>query len=104
MSKIYTEQDVLDAIEKSGGDITSEELLEAYFPKVPARIKRAIGNLNKIMEEVKTVFPDANYYLEDTANFHLLLGQSHGKDRNQTAQRELTAHCSSLWGASGGGW
>lgn len=89
----------------NNGDASAPDLLDALDPKLKAKFLRAMGSLAKIINEVKEVYPDAHYYVDDD-NVQLLLGKSHSDDGG-SAYPELMA-CDDngkLHGRiSGGGW
>lgn len=69
------------------------------------KITRHVAALNKILEEIRETHPDANWYLEDKCNLHLLSGHSH--DSNGAYEKARPDRIMGSWflkGASGGGW
>lgn len=71
--------------------------------KQSTEIKKAIATLNRVRKEVQTHSGnDINWYLEDTANFHLMDGHSH--DAHGNANRDMVIDSFNLSNASGGGW
>lgn len=68
------------------------------------RVSNAINELNAVMKEIKKYIPEANYYLEDTANFMVLSGDSHDDDRNCTARQDRVLQHDYLMHAGGGAW
>lgn len=77
MKRPYTTQ-LLNTIIKN--KLETDALLKLRFPKAEQKFNRLTNQLHELLEEIKTVFPDANY----TANgeFHLLLGNSHAATSN----------------------
>lgn len=65
-------------------------LLKEHFPKAEQKFKRLTNQLHELLEEVKTVFPDANYYTA-SGGFHLLIGNSHDWNIRATANPKLIA-------------
>jgi len=71
--------------------------------KQKAKINRALKSLESVRSEVEQANPgaDINWYLEDTANLHLMDGDSHtDQGANQTGVIERFE----MSYASGGGW
>ena len=77
---------------------------EQYFidDKLHNKITKAVNTLNKIMMEVRETYPEANWYLEDSANLNLLVGDSH-KDNGEPNFHNVIDTWD-LWCSSGGGW
>ena len=69
------------------------------------KIKRAVKSLNEVLDEIQVDNPDKyiNWYLEDTANFNLMEGDSHTGD-SQSPNTDAVIECFDLELASGGGW
>lgn len=62
---------------------------------------KLVKSLNSLLEEVRKVTPNANYYLADDS-FHLLSGASHNEDEVLCLDRSMiSAH---LKHSGGGGW
>ena len=89
------------------GEEDATELFYEHHPRaiqVVTKIRRAASLLHNAMKEIRTVFPDANYYSANDG-FCLLLGSSHSGDGEQPQQQRLVTtghrHLPSL---SGGDW
>lgn len=99
-----TEYDVDNAVERGS---TAEALLNEHFPTAARDFKKHITALNKLLTQVRRVFPDANYYLEED-NMHLMLGASHEECRNENPMESRRQHRSTgsvtLSHSGGGGW
>lgn len=79
------EQEVLEAI--SNGKSASF-LLDVADPKLAAKFKRLDQALVKFLNEVKTHFPDAQYYT-GSGGFNLMLGREHSDEG--VKQQQLVA-------------
>jgi len=67
-----------------------------------ARMDRLVNELNTLLEEVRKVHPNANWYLEDSGNLNLMSDESH--DSSGRARKDHVLHHSNLKNAGGGGW
>ena len=75
--------------------MTNEEI----FKK---RLKRCSNALNKLVDDAKKIWPDANLYVDDGV-LHLLSGASHdGRDLTARQDRIIASECTIHLG--GGGW
>lgn len=72
--------------------------------KQASKVERAIKALNDVRREVEKANQgcDINWYLEDTANLHLMSGLSH--DDQHKARHDAVIASFTLDEASGGGW
>ncbi|ARG16343.1 TPA: hypothetical protein JIZ13_03715 [Acinetobacter nosocomialis] len=102
MKTYMTEEDVLEAIAEGE---TSKGLLDSVNPNYAKRFNRLNTALEKLLDEVRESFPDANYYSPNDG-MALLLGSSHADEYGEPPQKELEAVFSSaLCGKlSGGDW
>lgn len=66
------------------------------------RFRRLVTALNKLLEDVRRDYPEANYYLQED-NLHILSGPSHEGHR-QTAQEHRELISETLRHSGGGGW
>ena len=75
-------------------------------PAQKAAITRAVNSLNKVRAELEKANPDCdvNWYLEDTANLHLMSGESHKDDAWGSPNHDAVEGYWSFEQASGGGW
>lgn len=103
MNAIYTEEEVLNIIAE--GEMDANDLLNSIDPNFEKRFKRLSKSLEKLLDDVRETFPDANYYVEEDEVL-LLLGDSHSDDYRNKSQKQLVASSSdALRGQiSGGGW
>lgn len=69
-----------------------------------ARVMRAVATLNTVLAEVRERMPEANYYLEDSGNFHLLSGPSHDGMFADHARPDRSLLRLDLLHSGGGGW
>ena len=89
------------------GEMTDEELdiaFDAEKKRIFKKIDNAAKSLNKALEDAKKIWPDAQYYLEDTANFLLMSGSSHDESNGEKARQDRILHHTYIYDASGGGW
>lgn len=87
------------------GEKDANELLNEINPNLSRRFKRACKDLAKIVDEVRTRYPEANIYVNDDVPA-LLLGDSHETSRDAPPQQEMVA-CESpalVGRIGGGGW
>lgn len=70
--------------------------------KQKRKIEKAINSLNEVMEELTASMPEAQYYLEDCANFYVMKGKTH--DNNNEPIFDNVIYSLQLHGSSGGGW
>lgn len=91
------------------GEKDANDLLYELNPKLEKRFIKACKELSKIVDEVRTKFPDANIYVQEDTPL-LLLGASHSESTSLNnggfPQREMEA-CGSLdlvGKIDGGGW
>jgi len=59
--------------------------------------------LNELLEEAKIYWPEATLYLAGSHNLHLLSGDAHDNDRDNTARRDRIIATATLK-ADGGDW
>ena len=70
---------------------SAAELLNLADPKLRRRFQRAAQTLARLMEDVQSHFPDAEYYTAG-GGLTLLLGRSHRDEGTHTvSQREMVA-------------
>lgn len=81
-----------------------DEPTDADVQKLFKKIDRAAKLLNEAMVSAKTIWPEACYYLEDTANFMLLSGSSHDDGPGENSRQDRILHHTYIHNASGGGW
>ena len=79
------EQEVLDAIAKGE---SATYLLKMADPKFARKFKRLDQGLVELLDEVKTHFPDAQYYTA-SGGFSLMLGREHSDEGRK--QQQLVA-------------
>lgn len=82
-------------------DINASDLLEEAMPNAARRFYRLTNNMNKLLQEVREHFPDAQYY-SASGTVSLLLGSSH--DKNDNPIREMVAVTSPDLNIEGGDW
>lgn len=97
--KQFTQADVFAAIEEGS---TAFDLLLDHMPGAHSRLDRIDRSLKKYLDDVRQVFPDANFYSAN-GTVHLLLGESHS-GRSRTANNELSATIMSRIDIGGGDW
>ena len=98
--KKYHEDDVLVIVNSGAKD--AQDLLKMYVPDANRRLKKGLMELNKLINDVRKVFPNANYYLSmETLN--LMLGDSHTRDAERD-QQQLIAEYGTLETSGGGDW
>jgi hypothetical protein len=66
----------IDRWVKEFGMHDADDLLDDNLPRMRAKLDRLDKRIRNILEEIRTVFPDAEYYTADGV-FNLLLGPSH---------------------------
>lgn len=71
--------------------------------KQKAKIKRAIKSLNDAILEIRGDHPEANYYLEDSGNLHIMPRDAHDDDTGRDRQDESMLLLN-LYFSSGGAW
>lgn len=98
MNKYMTEEDVLNVI--AGGDVDANDLLKQVDPNFEKRFKRLTKGLEKLMEDIRKSFPDANYYSANDGML-LMLGDSHSD--SGSPQQELVAAHGGMDGILSGG-
>jgi len=97
---LITQYDVDDAVERG---TTAEDLLLEHMPTAAREFKKHIAALNKLLKQVRRVFPDANYYLDDD-NMNLMLGESHDETRSGGVEsRRMHRSACSMWLTNSGG-
>ena len=93
------EFEVLERIE--AGE-TAWEILDETLPTARRRFNRICATMKKLLDDVQREFPDATYY-SDSGTLHLLIGNSHGEDKQpQTCLIAETASNGLI--VCGGGW
>lgn len=97
--KKYNQADVLDEI-KAGN--SAFDLLLDNMPGAHSRLERIDRSLKKYLDDVREIFPDANFYSAN-GTVHLLLGESHS-GRSHTPSNELSATTMPRIDISGGDW
>ncbi|MFA5071089.1 MAG: hypothetical protein WC511_01810 [Candidatus Pacearchaeota archaeon] len=70
--------------------------------KILRQIEKHIAGLNKAMEELRKIYPKANYYLEDSDNFNVMIGDTH--DEKDKPLHENVLKLFFLHYSGGGGW
>lgn len=91
------------------GEKDANDLLNELNPKLKSRFQRALTTLEKIVDEVREVYPDANYYVNDD-QVTLVLGHAHSSRSGvqPTSNLELVADCARngklIGKIGGGGW
>ena len=95
----FTQADVLTAIQNG---TTAFDLLLDNLPGAHSRLDRIDRSLKKYLDDVRNVFPDANFYSAN-GTVHLLLGESHS-GRSQTPNNELSATVMARTDIGGGDW
>ncbi|EFH2752757.1 hypothetical protein KNY83_004043 [Salmonella enterica subsp. enterica serovar Mbandaka] len=93
------EKEILRVI--NSGDIDASDLLKEAMPKATRRFYRLTNSMNKLLQEVREHFPDAQYY-SASGTVSLLLGSSH--DKNDHPVREMVAVTSPDLNIEGGDW
>lgn len=84
------------------GDPFPVEPTESLDPARYRRFRRLVTGLNRLMEEIRQDWPEANYYLEEDTLI-VLSGPSHeGVGEAPQPQRELASK--NLKYSGGGGW
>ena len=95
----YTQADVLAEI--AAGN-TAFDLLLDNMPGAHSRLDRIDRSLKKYLDDVRKIFPDANFYSAN-GTVNLLLGESHSGS-SQTANQELSATIMARIDIGGGDW
>ena len=85
----YTQKDV-DTWCEEHHETDASELFNELLPKHTAKLKRLDARIAAILDEIREVFPDAEYYTA-SGGFNLLLGSSHSDDRYTTPQYQRQA-------------
>lgn len=67
-----------------------------------ARMDQLTNDLNVLLDEVRRIHPNANWYLEDSGNLNLMSDESH--DSSGRARKDHVLHRSNLNRSGGGGW
>lgn len=83
----FCNDDVVFLVDELG--YVPKDLLLEHVPNAERRFKRVCTEMVRLLEDVRKVFPDAEYYTA-SGGFHLLLGKSHHPD-NLQPQRSLSA-------------
>lgn len=99
MTDEIDQDEVLRLINEEG--YTAEEILKEYCPTATRRFRSAMKSLDKVLKDVREVFPDACYYSASDAT-HLLLGKSHSQQGEQQQELSVDHVCKPLIG--GGDW
>lgn len=80
---------IIDGPGDSNGALDAMDLLKLKLgPSIARRFKSIDRTLIKLLDDVREVFPDAEYYTA-SGGFSLLLGSSHGDDLR--GQQQLSA-------------
>lgn len=81
---------IINEGEDEFGGFTAESLLETKLDEnIARRFKRLNTTMVKLLDDVRAVFPDAQYYTA-SGGFNLLLGDPHDA-RAETSRQELVA-------------
>ena len=91
--RIFTQEQV-DAWVEEEGEFDSYRLLDKCLPKMRAKLNRLDKRIIDVLEEVREVFPDAEYYTA-SGGFTLVLGETHDDSRYASPQNQRSA-----WGGS----
>jgi hypothetical protein len=75
---------------------------QAQIDKLLAKFRKRVQDLNRIMEDLRTFYPDANYYLA-ADSFHAMKGPSHD-DQQCKPLHENSLDYVTLWHSGGGDW
>ncbi|MOA47443.1 hypothetical protein D3C78_1700810 [compost metagenome] len=84
----------------NSGDTSAEDLLDGLNPKLKKKLKKIRSDLNEVITEVRSSYPDANYYVSDRS-IHLMLGDSHDGIADNADLSALSLDVEHL---DGGGW
>ena len=76
---------------------------EAEIKKLLARFRRSVKNLNDMMDELRLIYPNANFYLAND-NLHVMKGPSHSEDLRCSPQHENSIAMANLHESGGGDW
>lgn len=68
---------------------------------IQKELSKRVKSLNDLFNEVKKIYPDAEYYLANDS-LHLLSGPSH--DDNEKPRQERILATSTLFNSGGGDW
>lgn len=86
------------------GEKDACDLLNELDPKIKKRFLKACKDLSKIVDDVRTKYPDANIYVQEDSPL-LLLGDSHTISNGISHQEMVACDSSALVGKiDGGGW
>lgn len=86
--KVYYQEDVDKWCEENKS--YAYDLFNEMLPKHKNKLDRLDKRIRDILEEIKKVFPDAQYYTA-SGGFHLLLGDSHENSYYTPPQRQRLA-------------
>jgi hypothetical protein len=65
------------------------------------RFLRLAERMNTLLREIRAYCPEANLYVEDSGNWHILSGDSHEGD---DPCRDRSMARADVWHSSGGAW
>lgn len=67
-----------------------------------AKFRKLANGMNQLLEEIRKEIPEANMYLEDSGNWHILSGDSH--DRGERMRQDRILATERVTHSGGGAW
>lgn len=90
MKNRYYQEDV-DEWVRENGEKEAALLLEQKLPGYSKKLDRLDKRIRKLLDEIKEVFSDAEYYTSGGDGFALVLGSTHSDDLSCSPQYQRVA-------------